>query len=109
MKAPTVYRLDDPKAEQVRAEHHRAITELQRAPLAGAVVLKGVTLESGVATPVPHGLGRVPVFVRESCPRGASSTGRVDEIRTSAYDAKKYIVLQATGWGATITVDVLVL
>jgi hypothetical protein len=101
-------RLADPALERVRQEHADAITELQRAPLAEAHVVENVRLADGVPTPVAHWLGRLPIYVRESCPRGASSTGRVDEIRTGSHDRSKYVVLQASGWGATIVVDVMV-
>lgn len=101
-------RLPDPTLERVRQDHATAITEIQSLPLVNARVIAGVTLADGVETPVAHGLGRPAQWVRESCPRGAVSTGRVEEIRTGSYDRHKYCVLKATGWGATITADVLV-
>ena len=109
MKAPIVYRLEDPKAEQVRAEHHRAIVELQGSPLSRAVVIRDVRLTDGDTLPVAHGLGRVPVFVCPSAPRDALSSGSIIEVRSSAYPAKQYVMLLAQGWGADITVDLLVL
>lgn len=109
MKAPAVLRLDDPRAEQVRAEHHRAITELQRSPLAGGVVLRDVLLTEGDTIPVAHGLGRVPTFVSCSCPRGAATFGAIIEVRSGAYAADQYVVLKADDWGDDIRVDILVL
>lgn len=111
--APVAARLMDDVAEQVRRSHHDAIVQLQKLPMAGAAILSGtngtgISLVDGVATPIAHGLGRAPLFVRESCPRGASSAGRVDEIRDGTQDRSKVIVLKATGWGATILIDVLV-
>jgi hypothetical protein len=45
-----------------------------------------------------------------SAVRGASTTGRIDDTsRTGGNDRAKFAVLTATGWGATITVDLLVL
>lgn len=101
-------RLADPEAERARAEHHRALVELQRSPLAGALVVRDVLLPDGEAISVPHGLGRVPVIVIPSCVRGASTSGHIEEVRAAAYAGGKYVVLRAAGWGADITVDLLV-
>lgn len=68
-----------------------------------------VELADGVNTPIAHRLGR-PAFVTPSPVRGASSTGRIEEVRdsdvTRIYPRAQFVVLKATGWGATITVDV---
>lgn len=106
-----VIQLADADAERVRKNHEVRITELAQLPLARAKVISNVSLESGIETPVVHGLGRRPLFVMPSAPRGASSSGRIEEIRTAAstHDPAQRVVLKATGWGATITVDVLVL
>lgn len=109
MRPPISIQLSDQDAERVRRSHEEGIRELQSAPFASAMVVASVSLASGIATTVPHRLGRAPTFVRESCPRGASSTGRVEEVRDGTVDRTKAVVLKATGWGATITVDVLVL
>jgi hypothetical protein len=69
--------------------------------------LRGVVLADGVETPVRHGVGRaVRVFVSPT--RGASSTGRIDEIRERQYPREDVVVLKASGYGATVTVDLLV-
>lgn len=91
--------------ELVRREHARKIIELQQLPSTATRILNDRELASGVTTLIPHGLGRAPKIVLVSPPRGASSTGRIEEVRT-AVDRTKYIALVATGWGATITVDV---
>lgn len=103
-------RLTDPLLEAVRQDHAAAISELQNLPFAGARVISDVTLADGIATPVAHGLGRAPLFVSASCPRGPSTSGRIEEIRSTSgtLDRRKYAVLKASGFGATITVDVLV-
>jgi hypothetical protein len=95
--------------ERVRREHHDAIVELQSLPAAGMRVIEGVTLADGVTTPVAHGLGRLPVWICPSAPRNATSTGRIIEVRSGSYDRSKVVALQATGWGATITIDVVAL
>lgn len=110
-QAPTLgAKLDDPTAERVRHSHEVAIKELQGRPAAGLRVVRGIPLVDGADTRVPHGLGRPPLWVKESAVRGAVATGRVvDRTAQTAEDPSKFVVLQATGWGATITVDVLVL
>lgn len=68
-----------------------------------------VELADGVNTPIAHKLGR-PAFVTPAPVRGASSSGRIEEVRdtdvTRIYPRSQFVVLKATGWGATITVDV---
>jgi hypothetical protein len=100
-------KLADTDAERVRRTHHDAITELQQLRMTGARLLEGVELEDGVPTLVAHGLGR-RVAVFPSAIRGASSSGRIDEIRDGV-DFKKFVKLEANGYGATITVDLWVL
>lgn len=102
---PVSLRLDDETAERVRRSHAEAITALQAAPAVSAVVLADVALVDAVATPIPHGLGRVPRRVLVSPSRGATSTGRIVETR-DGIDREKYLVLTATGHGATIKVDI---
>ena len=108
MKDPRTPRLDDENAERARRRIAEAILELQATPAASERIIADVSLVDTVATPVPHGLGRAPVFVHVSTPRGATSAGRIDEIRSDSVDRSMVITLTATGWGATITVDVSV-
>jgi hypothetical protein len=73
-------------------------------------VVAGVELADGVVTPIAHKLGRAPAWMGISLVRGAASTGRIDDTsREGGNDRSKFAVLTATGWGATITVDLLVL
>jgi len=109
MRAPTSTVLRDAEVEQVRRDHHDRIVELQALPATAMRVLPGIQLADGVPTPIAHGLGRRPRWVRESCPRGGSTVGSVIEVRDGSYNPDRYVVLQADGWGATITVDVVVL
>lgn len=96
--------------DRTATDTQRAIDELQRAPLAGAIVIRDVSLADATATPVPHGLGREPVFVGISAVRGPSTSGRIEEVRSTSTvrDRKKYVTLTANGYGATVTVDLLV-
>lgn len=109
LHAPTTARLADPVDDRVRQGIDRQIRELQAAPAVSMVVIPGVELEDGVETPIPHGLGRPARWVKESAPRSATTTGRVEEVRGSTHDRTRYVVLKATDWGATITVDVAVM
>lgn len=105
---PLSVRLSDEDAERVRRSHEEKIRELQTSPAIGLRVIPDVRLPDSVATTIAHGLGRIPQWVRESCPRGATSSGRVEEVRDGSADRRHFVILKATGWGATITVDVAV-
>ncbi len=107
-RAPSTPKLADVNSERVRREHDAKIVELQNTPSASMKFISNVQLADTVATPIPHGLGRAPKFVTESTPRGATAAGRIDEIRDGSQDRTKVIVLKATGFGATITIDVQV-
>lgn len=91
--------------ERVRRNTHEAIAEMQRVPAMRARTIRGVVLEDGVATPIAHGLG-VPAFVTHTPPRGPVTAGWIEEIRDGSYDLGRFVVLKASGYGATVTVDV---
>ncbi len=98
-------KLADNASERVRRAHATQIAELQKTPAAGALVVSDVELEDGVATQVAHGLDHVPLWVGPSAVRGATSTGRIVQ---SASDSK-FVTITATGHGATVTIDLLVM
>lgn len=100
----------DTVADRARRELTEAVRELQQSPIAGAIVLSNISLADATATTVPHGLGRVPVFVGISAVRGPSTSGRIEEVRSTSgvNDRKKFVTLTANGYGATVTVDVLI-
>jgi hypothetical protein len=111
LTAPTSVRLADPAAERSRLAHEQALSELRGAQ---PTVIRNVKLANNVETPVPHGLGRAPQWVSPGAPIGAVSTGRIDDMGTrttsgAVVDRSRTVVLRATGYGATITVDVAVL
>lgn len=101
-------RLPDTQAEEARRVIVDAVRELQALPAAAMTVLPGVELADGALVSVGHGLGRPPRYVSCSTPRGPVSSGCVEEVRDGT-DRARVIVLRATGYGATITVDVAVL
>ena len=105
--AAILERLDNPQLARVVENIQRRIDELQRQPAVKARIIE-VTLVNATATPIAHGLGRAPVMVIPSAPRGATSAGRIDEVRSDSTDRTKTVVLKATGYGATITLDLMV-
>lgn len=108
MKRITSVSLPDKTVDRFAREVTEAVRELQAVPAVSVRIVRDVVLADGQETAVPHGLGRPAQWVRESCPRGAVSVGMVEEIRSGSHDRSKVAVLKASGWGATITVDVLV-
>lgn len=68
------------------------------------VIIRNVVIANGGHTQVPHGLGYAYSHISVSPVRGASSSGRIEDITAQA-DAKTHIDLEATGFGATVTVD----
>ncbi len=84
-----------------------AITMLQRdADDKASTILPSVALPDATRVTVAHKLGRVPRFVTTSIPRGAVTGGVINEVRDSATDRTKFLILQADDFGATITVDI---
>jgi len=97
-------RFEDQDQERWRRNVDERIAEIQALPMVGGVVLAGVELEDGVETFVAHKLGRKPVMAWPSFVRNATSTGRI--VHGDTKDPAKYLVLTASGWGATITIDI---
>lgn len=106
LRPPITTRLADEAAERARRNHEERLVELQQLPCVGLTPLGEISLVDGVATPIAHGLGRKPLMVFVSPVRGASSSGRVEEVRGAPHDRTRVVVLKATGFGATVTADV---
>ena len=104
-------------AERVRQSHAQGITELQELQIAKAVVIRNVTLPDATDTPISHGLGRPPVFVKESAVREGTpiaAAGIIVDLGTrntagQPIDRSRTVVLRATGYGATLVIDLLVM
>lgn len=91
--------------ERIRRNMSDAIRELQLGVLPRAII-KGIELPNGAPITITHKLGRSPiVFV--SPPRNAVTTGG-SIIEVGGQPREQFVVLQADGWGATITVDLVV-
>jgi hypothetical protein len=102
-------RLKDPEVERAVRELRQESDRLAALPAAGVRILADQALEDGVATPIAHGLGRPAAWACPSAPRDAVTSGRIVEVRSDEWDRDQYVVLQADGWGATITIDLAVL
>lgn len=112
MRALVDAKLADDNAERVRKSHADAIREIQDLPAASVRIVRGVVLANGVETEVAHGLGRLPIAVLPGAPMGAATVGFIAQfgsVHTNGAPIKRteVVVLQATGYGATITVDVV--
>ncbi len=100
--------LDDDQAERCNRNHADRIDELQVLPFAGAIIVPNIKLVDSVVTPIAHKLGRIPKWVGVSVIRGATATGRIVENQLGV-DLVRLVSLTATGHGATITVDLVLL
>ncbi len=94
-------------AERVRQSTADAIREMQAAPGVGLLVVRDVVLVDGVRTPVAHRLGRAPSWVQASLVRGGIVPGGIFEFRDGV-DLAQRVEITASGWGATVTIDLLV-
>lgn len=109
-------KLVDPDAEVVRRSTAEAITELQTLPIAGAIFIPDVVLPDATDVRVSHKLGRAPRFVSESTVRevtAIASAGIIVDLGTEdtagrPINRANQIVLRASGYGATIVVNVMV-
>ena len=101
-------RLPEPQAEEARRVLVEAVRELQALPASSLTAIANVQLADGALVPVAHKLGRPPLFVACSVPRGPAAAGYVEEVRDGT-DRARVVVLRATGYGATVTVDVVAL
>lgn len=102
-------------AERVRRNQNERIAEIQKSVGFGLRVIRDVTLADDVPTPVPHGMGRaVSVIVSPPRRTGLGATAplvrRVDGTFEDLIkaDPSKFVTLLASGWGASIVVDVWV-
>ncbi len=99
-------------AELVRRNLEERIAAQEALPFGEAQILSNVELEDGVAKRVPHGLGRKPRCVIPTLPRatgGIGSPGAIEEVQQGASDRSSALTVKATGYGVTITVDLVVL
>ncbi len=105
---PQAGRLADDQTEIARSSIEDRVRRLENAPLAGAKILRAISLEDGIQTAIPHGMGR-KVRPYLSPPATPSATGRIEDQTglSSDYPPSQYIILEANGFGATILVDAI--
>lgn len=107
---PISARQQDAEADRVRRNADERITEIQKVPIVGGFLVRGVKLPDATNVPVHHGLGR-QVVALPGVPyalSGSVTTGGILRDRTRLlenYDARQYVVLYAEGWGTTMYVD----
>lgn len=101
--------LSDPTTDRAVRNLARTVDELQRHRALGLRVIPDVVLPDATDVTIAHRLGRAPIWVGHSCPRGGSTGGAVLEQRPAGGDRARAVVLRAVGYGATITIDLLVL
>ena len=92
-------------ADRVVRNLDRRIRELVDTPIVNGTSILDIELPDGEEVAIAHGLNRRATAL-VSQPQDATTTGRIIEVRSSSYDQKRYVVLKATGFGATVTVDI---
>ncbi len=106
--------LGDPIADQVRRSIAAAIRQLQGLPCVDFKVIQGVELPDTVAITVPHKLGRAPIWVGPSAPRGGSGVGVIfhytgfHPTTGAPINNAEVVVIAAFSYGATVTIDLAV-
>ncbi len=109
---PISARLVEQESDRVRRNHDERIAELQKVPIVGGTLIKGIKLPNATSVPVHHGLGHVAsVFLGAPYPEDPSAVTTGGIIRqltrssTDKWDPRHYAVLRASGWGTTMYVD----
>jgi hypothetical protein len=90
-----------PSLDRMLENLDERIRQLTTKPALEAQAIFGIELEDGIVMDVAHGVGRTPVVLL-SPPTNAVTTGRIEELTGS----RGVVKLRATGYGATITVNV---
>lgn len=107
-------KLDDDQAERVHRNIEQRLLEIQASPALSSMTLANVVLADNAETVVPHGLGRIPT-VLVSPPMGAASGGVIRDFGSKSpltgviNDRTKSILLRCDGFGAAITVNIVVM
>lgn len=99
------YPLKDSDVDRAVSEVARAHDDVARDPVLSRRVIT-VTLPNATTVKTQHKLGRKYEHYTLSAPRGASATGRIVDVEPT--DGSDDIWLQANGYGATVTVRMMV-
>jgi hypothetical protein len=113
MKTLLDSQLSDATAERVRRSHAEAITEIQDLPATSIRCIPNVELPNAVGVQVPHRTGK-KVRCWTSPPRGGGAGGGIFDFGATTpagrpNDQTQFVCLFATGFGATVVVDVFVM
>lgn len=104
MSNTTLPRVGDGALRDLTRRIEDAIRALEKAPLAGAVIIGPVTFASTADVRVYHGLGRAPVGFWQV--RKNFAVDVTDGLVPEAIDPANYITLRASLGGVSITLAV---
>jgi hypothetical protein len=96
----------DPDTSRALDDLRLGIEQLSDRPDADCVIVENVQLVDGQAKLIAHGLDRAWRGWTICNLEGPSSTGRIEHVKGE--NKTKFLQLKATGWGATITINVKV-
>lgn len=104
---PVSIRLDDEGADRVARNLDQRVRELGAVRIAQGILIEDVDLADATEVTVNHGLGRFAKWIvcRLLNP---STSGRIEEVVSGSIDRKNALALKASGYGATVTVDLWV-
>lgn len=105
VRVPTPGQLGSNLVEQLMRQVIDALREIVL-QVRRDVVIRGVVLPDATTVTVQHGLGYGYEHVSVSPPVGPSTSGRIEVIESP--NAARTVLLRATGYGATVTVDLRV-
>lgn len=107
VKSPSIKgNIQDPVVGKALDEIHSILKALITQPFTNCQVISGVELEDGVVTKVKHGLGKKYALVIHTPVKNPSTVGMIQELAPD--DPSREVWLQADGYGATVTVNLIV-
>jgi len=101
--APLIFRVMS-ETDRILRNFDDRIRELVSISILGGYRIRAIELEDATNTPIAHRIGR-RVTLLASPPIGPSTSGRIEVVEDSQFDPDKYVVLKASGYGRTVTVD----
>ena len=106
MRSPTTIQIADVTADRSVSAVRNVVKDVVGIPLLNGRLIADVNLADNATVRIPHRLGRKWQGWILTSFRGASTTGRLEDV--SALDAETHLTLKATGWGATVTASLWV-
>lgn len=102
--ASVIHRVSDPIVDRILRNLDQRIRELAGVRIVQGILKEDIDLADGTEVQITHGLGR-PARWLVCRLLNPSSTGRIEEIVSSTVDRSSVLTLKATGYTATIAVD----